>query len=103
MIKVFDYEYPKKGWVEFASYEAAKKYVNDTFHDYWLHDRDNCCECYMEIYNDGEYEVWCGEMGGWLGCGEEETPYFDVHYGTREDYLYKKFTTLHPLKDYILI
>ena len=104
MIKVFDYEYPKKGWVEFDSYKAAKKHINATFHDYWLHDRDNCCTCYMEIYNDGVYEVWSAEMGGWLGYRDEfDTPYLDISYGPREEYPHKKFTTLHPRKDYILI
>ena len=102
MIKVFDYWEPNKGWVAFNSYEAAKKHINSTLHDYWLMDKDNCCECFMEIFVDGKYEVWCGEMGSWLGCGED-SPHFGVHYGTREDYSYHKFTTLHPLKDYILI
>lgn len=102
MIKVFNYENHYLGWVSFDSYKAAKKHVEHTLHDYWLYDRDNCCTCYMEIYNDGEYEVWCGEMGSWLGCGED-TPYFNVYYGPRTDFSDVKFTTLHPRKDYILI
>lgn len=102
MIKVFNHWETRKGWVEFESYDSAVAYVNNTFHDYWLMDKDNCCSCYMEIYNNGEYEVWCGEMGAWLGCGDE-TPYFDVYYGPRSDFSSVKFTTLNPRVDYILI
>ena len=104
MIKVFDHWEARKGWVSFDSYEAAKKHVNETFHDYWLMDKDNCETCYMEIYNDGVYEVWCAEMGGWLGYRDEfDTPYLDIYYGPREDFSGVKFTALHPRKDYILI
>ena len=52
MIKVFNYENHYLGWVSFDSYEAAKKHVEHTLHDYWLYDRDNCYTCYMEIYNN---------------------------------------------------
>ena len=102
MIKVFDHWETRKGWVEFPSYDAAKNHINSTLHDYWLMDKDNCCTCYMEIYNNGDYEVWCAEMGGWLGCGEE-TPYFTVYYGSREEFKDVKLTTLDPRKDYILL
>ena len=56
----------------------------------------------MEIYNNGEYEVWCSEMGSWLGCGDE-TPYHNVYHGTKEQFSGVKFTTLNPRVDYILI
>jgi hypothetical protein len=103
MIKVFDYEYPRRGWVEFDSYDSAKKHIEHALHEYWLYDKDNCYTAYMEIYNNGEYEVWCGEMGAWLGCGDE-TPYFNVYHGNRKEFEGElKFTTLHPRKDYILI
>ena len=102
MIKVFNHWEVRKGWVSFDSYSAAKKYVTGTFHGYWLMDKDNCETCYMEIYNDGVYEVWCAEMGGWLGSGDE-TPYFNVYSGSREEFNGVKFTTLNPRVDYILI
>ena len=104
MVKLFDYEHPRHGWVEFSTYEAAKSYVEKTFHTYWLHDRDDYCTCYMEIYNNGEYEVWCGEFGSWLYSEEDETPENNVYHGSRKDFEGSmKFTTLHPRKDYILI
>lgn len=103
MIKIFDYEYPKRGWVEIASYDEAVTHIEKTFHDYWLHDRDNCCNCYMEIYNDGDYEVWCGEFGSW-SCEDDDAPYKIVYKGPREDFVGSlKFTALIPTKDYILI
>ena len=102
MIKVFNYWEPKKGWVSFDSYKSAKKYVDDKFHEYWLIDKDNCETCYMEIYNNGDFEVWCAEMGSWLGSGDE-SPYFSVSYGSRKDCSDFTPTSLSPRKDYILI
>lgn len=102
MIKVFDYWNNKAGWVSFESYDKAKKYINEKMHDYWLMDKDNCCTCYMEIYNNIEYEVWCGEMGSWLGMGDE-TPYFNVYFGPRSDFTDIEFTKLNPRVDYIFL
>ena len=102
MIKVFDQWETHKGWVEFPDYESAVKHVKSTFDDYWLMDKDNCCTCYMEIFNDGEFEVWCAEMGGWLGCGED-SPYLNVYYGSKSEFPGVKFTSLKPRVDYILI
>ena len=104
MIKVFDYCHSKKGWIEYPSYDAAKSYIENTFHDYWMHDRDNCCTCYMEIYINDEYEVWCGEFGSWLYSADDEVPENNVYHGTRTDFVGSlNFTTLDPRKDYILI
>lgn len=107
MIKVFNYWESKKGWVPFESYEAARLYVEETFDDYWLMDKDNCVTCFMEIYKDGEYEVWCGEFGSWTyrdSDDEDFAPYKTVYYGTRSDFSSDlKFTTLDPTKDYILL
>lgn len=103
MIKLFDYEYPKRGWVEFDSIDSARNHIKKTFNHYWSHDRDNCCTCYMEIYNHGDYEVWCGEFGSWL-YRDEDSPYCNIYSGSRKDFVGSViFTEPHPRVDYILI
>lgn len=105
MVKVFDYSNSKKGWVEFDSYDSAKKYVEDTLDTYYWIDRDNCYDYFMEIYTDGRYEVWVGEFGSWWPafCDEDGYPERSIYYGSREEMGKSKYTDLNPRVDYILI
>lgn len=107
MLKVFDYNHPKRGWVEFETYDFAKKYIDNEFDTFFYMDKDNSAYSVIEIYNDGVYEVWSLYCEGWLYLKDDE-PYKEISKGTREDYIkyersYFKFTNLDPKKDYILV
>ena len=104
MIKIYDYQCQNNGWVEVESLEKARNIIKDRFHDYWSRDRDNWCEYYIEIYHDGEYEVWVCEAGGWYGNADENGPHKEIYSGKREEFSEEfDFTETSPRKDYIFV
>ena len=103
MFKIFDYFDARAGWTSFASYEDALREVNKRFDSYWLFDKDNCMDFFIEIYSvdTNEYTVWCLEAGSWV-C--EDTPYDHRYYGSRKEFEKSiNLTSLNPNKEYIII
>lgn len=104
--KVFNYSNQSKGWCVFDTIKQAREFAASTLSDYFYQDRDSSYTYFVEIYHDGDFEVWVGEFGSWSGCRPDDEPYKDIYCVDREVAIcYNGFrpTTKDPWRDYIIV